>query len=63
MDPELLGRLEPDDARRGRLVDIVNGRPEPIDDAEIDRLLQPRQWAVIETGGRQYVARIVDNRP
>jgi hypothetical protein len=34
-----------------------------ISDTEIDQLLSERQWAVVETGLRQYIARVVDNRP
>jgi hypothetical protein len=62
-EPPLVGRLEPGDARRGRLVSIVNDKPEPVDDADIEDLVSQRQWAVVETCLRQYAARIVDNRP
>jgi hypothetical protein len=62
-DPPLVGRLDAGEARQGRLVDIINDKPEPMDENKIDRLLRERQWAVADTGLRQYAGRIVDNRP
>jgi len=62
-DPTLLGRLDGADSRRGRLVDIINDQPRPMDAEEVEQLARGGQWVVVATGLRQYVARLVDNRP
>ena len=62
-EPALLGRLEPGDARRGHLVEIINGQPEFLDTVDVERILHPRQFVAVDSGLRQYTTRVVDNRP
>jgi hypothetical protein len=62
-DVQLGGRLDPGEMRRGRLVDIINDQPEPMEGASVERILERRDWLVVETGIRQYTSRVVDVRP
>lgn len=61
--PPMEGRLEAGEAREVRLVDIVNDEAEPMDAEKVESMLTRWRWAVVETGLRQYVTRVVDNRP
>jgi hypothetical protein len=62
IEPAVVGRLDAGEVKEGRLVDIVNDQPVPMDEDKINRVLQQWQWAVAETGVRPYTGRIVDNR-
>lgn len=48
-----LGRLDPGELQPVR---------RDIDDEQLERLLETRQWAVVDTALRQYVGRIDDHR-
>jgi hypothetical protein len=62
-DPEV-DTLEAGQAVDLRLKSMVNEELTWMDDTKVEGFLDPeRQWAVVATGIRQYVAKVIDNRP
>jgi hypothetical protein len=63
-DPDITGKLEPGEMKEGRLVEMVNGAPEPMNAVKVEhKVLTEYPFVLVETGLRRHWARVVDNRP